>query len=449
LLIRIVQLQLMMKRTFMKVRMTCSDKPAIIELLLRLYQAALDAADPMKVVPPYLPPLPRGRTVVIGVGKAAAAMAKVVEANWSGELTGVVVVPDNAGLPLQRIQICEGSHPVPDERSIVAATKLLKAVEGLTADDLVIALISGGGSALCCLPAAGLTLADKQNITRKLLKCGATITEINTVRRHLSAIKGGRLAAHAYPAQVVTLMISDIPGDEPSLIASGPTLADATTCSDALQILSRYSITDMPAVSEALSSGTWESIKPDDSRLTRNTQHIISSAWNGMQAAAKQATLENIDCHILSDAMEGEARDLAKAHAAIALSIARHNVPFKAPCVVISGGEATVTVRGEGRGGRNTEFILAMAMALEGQAESGRIFALSAGTDGLDGKAQAAGAWMDHTTLHKARAQGLSPQDFLDSNDSATLLDTIGTLVHTGPTFTNINDFRGILIQAK
>ncbi len=428
--------------------MTHSDKPAPVDLLLRLYQAALDAADPMKVVPAHLPPLPRGRTVVVGVGKAAAAMAKAVEDNWDGELTGVVVVPENAGLPLRRIQVCESSHPVPDERSIAAATELIKAVEGLTSEDLVIALISGGGSALCCLPASGLTLADKQGITLKLLKCGATITEINTVRRHLSAIKGGRLAAHAYPAQVVSLMISDIPGDEPSFIASGPTLADATTCSDALQILRRYGIDDMPSVTKALSAGEWESIKPGDPRLALNTQHIISSAWNGMQAAAKQAALEGIECHILSDAMEGEARDLAKTHAAIALSIARHNVPFKAPCVVISGGEATVTVRGEGRGGRNTEFILAMAIALEGQTESGRIFALSAGTDGLDGKAQAAGAWMDSTTLQNARARGLAPQVFLDANDSATLLNTAGTLVHTGPTFTNINDFRGMVIQA-
>jgi hydroxypyruvate reductase len=426
--------------------MTDSDKPETVELLMRLYQAALDAADPMKVVPPNLPPPPRGRTVVVGMGKAAAAMAKAVEANWDGDLTGVVVVPDNAGLPLQRIQIIESSHPVPDERSIQGAAELLKVVTGLTENDLVIALISGGGSALCCLPAQGLILADKQNITRKLLKCGATISEINTVRRHLSAIKGGRLAAHAYPAQVVTLMISDIPGDEPSFIASGPTLADATTCRDALQILQRYEINDIPSVTKALSAREWESIKPGDPRLARNTQQIISSAWNGMQAAAKQANIEGFDCHILSDAMEGEARELAKSHAAIALSIARHNVPFKSPCVIISGGEATVTIRGEGRGGRNTEFILAMAMALEYQTESSRIFAMSAGTDGLDGKAQAAGAWLTPTCLQSARSKGISPQISLDNNDSATLLESAGTLVHTGPTFTNINDFRAIVI---
>src|SRR5487761_2186172 len=424
--------------------MSDPEIPAPVKLLLRLYHAALAAADPMKVVPTYLPPPPRGRTVVVGLGKAAASMAKAVEAHWKGPLTGVVVVPEGAGLPLQRIKIFEGSHPVPDDRSVTAASALMKAVAGLTRDDLAIAMMSGGGSALCCLPANGLSLADKQHITRQLLKCGATIAEINTVRKHLSAIKGGRLAAHAFPAQVLTLMISDIPGDEPSFIASAPTLADPTSCADALMILERYGINDQSLVTEALSAGTWESIKPGDSRLARNTQHIISSAWDGMQAAAKQAVFEGVNCHILSDAMEGEARDLAKAHAAIALSIANHNVPFSAPCVLISGGEATVTVRGEGRGGRNTEFILALAMALEGHAQSGRIFALSAGTDGLDGRAGAAGAWIDLTRLQQARTKGLSPQKALDTNDSAPLLDAVGTLVHTGPTLTNINDFRGI-----
>lgn len=426
--------------------MSVQEIPAPVKLLLRLYHAALAAADPMKVVPSYLPSPPRGRTVVVGIGKAAASMAKAVEANWKGELTGVVVVPVGAGLPLQRIRICEASHPVPDERSVTAATELMKAVAGLTSDDLVIALISGGGSALCCLPAKGLSLAEKQHITRQLLKCGATIAEINTVRKHLSAIKGGRLATHAFPAQVVTLMISDIPGDEPTFIASAPTLADPTSCADALKILKRYGINDVPLVTKALSAGTWESIKPGDPRLARNSQHIISSAWDGMQAAAEQAVLEGINCHILSDAMEGEARDLAKAHAAIALSIAQHNVPFKAPCVLISGGEATVTVRGDGRGGRNTEFILALAMALEGHSQANRIYALSAGTDGLDGKAGAAGAWIDNKILQQARKLGFSPQLGLDSNDSATILEAVGTLVHTGPTLTNINDFRGIVI---
>lgn len=429
--------------------MSTTPRPAPIELLLRLYQAALDAANPMKVVPPHLPPQPLGRTVVVGVGKAAAAMACAVEANWHGPLSGVVVVPKGASLPLQRIRVCEGSHPVPDESSVIAATELMRAVEGLTADDLVIALISGGGSALCSLPANGLDLGDKQHITRELLKRGATIAEINTVRRHLSAVKGGRLAAQAYPAQVVTLLISDIPGDEPSLIASGPTLPDASTCADALAVLRRFGIDDLPLVTDALTSGAWESIKPGDPRLARNRHHIIASAWDGLQSAATQARSEGMACHILSDAMEGEARELAKAHAAIALSVAQHNVPFETPCILLSGGEATVTVRGEGRGGRNTEFALALAMALDGEAAFPDIYALSAGTDGLDGTAGAAGGWIGPSSLALARSQGVSPRVSLDGNDSATLLNAIDALVHTGPTFTNINDFRGIVIQAR
>lgn len=429
--------------------MPSSPKPAPFEALLRLYQAALAAADPMKVVPARLPQAPRGRTVVVGLGKAAASMARAVEAHWPASLSGVVVVPPGASLPLKHIKVCEGSHPVPDARSVAAADQLMQAVTGLTADDLVIALISGGGSALCCLPAPGLHLADKQHITRELLQRGATIAEINTVRRHLSAIKGGRLAAQAYPARVVTLLISDIPGDEPTLIASGPTLADPSTCADALAVLRRFEVDDLPQVTQALSRSEWESIKPGDPRLLNHQHHIIASAWDGLSAAAQQGARDGWACHILSDAMEGEARDLAKAHAAIALSVAQRGVPFAPPCVILSGGEATVTLRGKGRGGRNTEFALALAMALEGQPGADRIHALSAGTDGLDGRAAAAGAWVEPRTLSDARAQGLHPRTLLDANDSATLLDRVGVLVHTGPTFTNINDFRAILVSAR
>ncbi|MDP3653152.1 MAG: glycerate kinase [Rhodoferax sp.] len=428
--------------------MPSTPQPAPVEALLRLYQAALAAADPMKVVPAWLPPPPRGRTVVVGLGKAAASMARAVEAHWPASLSGVVVVPPGAALPLKHIEICECSHPVPDARSVAAAGRLMQAVTDLTADDLVIALISGGGSALCCLPAPGLRLADKQHITRELLQRGATITEINTVRRHLSAIKGGRLAAQAHPAAVVTLLISDIPGDEPTLIASGPTLADPSTCEDALAVLRRFGIDDLPQVIQALSRGEWESIKPGDPRLQNHRHHIIASAWDGLNAAAQQGTRDGWACHILSDAMEGEARDLAKAHAAIALSVVQRGVPFAPPCVILSGGEATVTLRGQGRGGRNTEFALALAMALEGQPGADRIHALSAGTDGLDGRARAAGAWIAPGTLADARAQGLHPRTLLDANDSATLLDGVGALVHTGPTLTNINDFRAILVDA-
>lgn len=383
---------------------------------------------------------------MVGVGKAAAAMAQAVEQHWPGPLSGAVVVPEGATRPLQHIKVFTGSHPVPDESSVQGADALLQAVSNLRPEDLVIALVSGGGSALCAKPADGLTLAEKQGITRELLLRGASISEINTVRRHLSAIKGGRLAAAAYPAQVVTLLISDIPGDEPTLIASGPTLGDATRCADALEVLTRYGVPLTETVQTALAQGRWESVKPDDARLARNRQVVVASAWNGMLAASQCATRLGLANHILSDAMEGEARDLAKAHAAMALSVAQRNVPFQTPCVLISGGEATVTVRGKGRGGRNTEFVLAMAMALQGQRGAERIYAMSAGTDGLDGRAGAAGAWMDSSTLDKAAAAGCKAQTHLDNNDSATLLEATGSLIHTGPTFTNINDFRAVLI---
>jgi glycerate 2-kinase len=416
------------------------------EILMQLYRAALDAADPLKVIPPHLPLAPTGRTVVVGVGKAAAAMAQAVESNWGSSLSGVVVVPEGATRSLSKIEQVIGRHPIPDETSLAGADALLHAVSGLKANDLVIALVSGGGSSLCAKPAEGLTLSEKQGITQQLLLSGASISEINTVRRHLSAIKGGRLAAAAFPAQVITLLISDIPGDDPALIASGPTLADSTTCADALAVLSRYQIVVSSWVTEALKTQRWESIKPKDARLSRNSHVIVASAWNGMQAARACAKKLKLSCHILSDAMEGEAKDLAKAHAAMALSVSQRNQPFAAPCVLLSGGEATVTVRGNGRGGRNTEFMLAMALALKGQRGSDRIYALSAGTDGLDGRANAAGAWIGPATLETATAQGISALHALDDNDSAALLDAAGSLIHTGPTFTNINDFRAVLI---
>jgi len=425
-----------------------TGRPQQIDLLIDLYRAALAAADPMKVVPAHLPAPPHGRTVVVGVGKAAAAMARAVEAHWAAPLEGVVVVPQGAALPTERIRVHEASHPVPDERSLAGARLLMNAVSGLDADDLVIALVSGGGSSLCALPAPGLAFPDKQQITRELLKRGATIAEINTVRRHLSAFKGGWLAAHAHPARVVTLVISDIPGDDRALVASGPTLPDASTCADALAVLRRYDLDDVPMVRDALSRGAWESIKPGDARLARHSHRLIASAWDGLAAAAKRARTEGLACHVLSDAMEGEARELAKAHAAIALGVAQRDAPFAAPCVILCGGEATVTLRGQGRGGRNTEFMLALAMALQGQAGQRRIHALSAGTDGLDGRAGAAGAWAAPDTLGRARSLGLDPQAHLDANDSATLLDAAGALVHTGATHTNINDFRAILVES-
>lgn len=417
-------------------------------LLESLYRAALEAANPMKVVPPHLPPLPLGRTVVVGVGKAAAAMAKAVEDNWEGELSGIVVVPDGARLPLSHVSVFESSHPVPDERSTDAATRLLQAVKGLTSNDLVIALISGGGSSLCALPAQGLELSQKQRVTRALLSRGATIRELNAVRTHLSAVKGGRLAAAAYPAQLVSLMISDIPGDCAELIASGPTLPNLTTSSDAIKVLTKYGLSTETEIVRHLSRATPDRIDADDPRLARNTHRIISTAWDGLLAAAQVAEAQGLPCHILSDSMEGEARDMARTHAGIALSVAQRNRPFEAPCVLLSGGEATVNVIGTGRGGRNTEFALAFALATDGRPDASRIHVLTAGTDGLDGNAMAAGAFVDFSTLPAARVRGCNPDAALRDNDSATLLETVAALIHTGPTLTNINDFRAIYIEA-
>jgi glycerate 2-kinase len=422
-----------------------SPLPDPVALLQRMYHAMLSAADPRQVLPRHLPPPPRGRTIVVGVGKAAAAMAVAVETHWpaGAPLQGLVVVPAGAALPLTRIRAIEGSHPVPDERSTAAGQALLAQVRGLTSDDLVLALITGGGSALCALPPPGLTLAEKQRLTRALLARGATIAEINTVRRHLSSLKGGRLAAAAHPAQVVSLVLSDIPGDDPALVASGPTLPDASSCADAAAVLARYDIDAGPVVAEALSSGAWESIKPGDTRLAGHEHRLIGSAWDGLQAASREAQAAGWSCHILSDAMEGEARELALAHAAIARSVAERGVPFSPPCILLSGGEATVTLKGGGRGGRNTEFALALAIALQGHP---RIHALSAGTDGLDGNAGAAGAWVSPAMLEQARASGLDLRALLDDNDSGNAFDALGALVHTGPTHTNINDFRALLI---
>ena len=417
------------------------------DALMRMYRAALAAADPRLVVPPNLPEPPRGRTVVVGVGKAAAAMAQAVEANWVGELSGTVVVPAGASLSLQRIGVLESSHPVPDERSVIAAKALLDAVSGLGPTDLVIALISGGGSSLCALPATWIDLQEKRRITKQLLGRGASIHEMNAVRKHLSAIKGGRLALAAYPARVVTLVISDIPGDDPALVASGPTLATTSTAGDALDILNRYEIDPGVKLRDTLESSASQSVSPDDSRLQDNSHRIIASAWDGLAAASRVARTEGLECHILGDALEGEARELAKVHAGMTLSIAKRGVPFAAPCVLLSGGEATVTLKGDGRGGRNTEFALAFALALEQLPITARVHAFSAGTDGLDGQAGAAGAWVAPDSLQRGRAFGLSARDFLDRNDSGTFFERLGLLVHTGPTHTNVNDFRAILVE--
>ncbi|MHA1600862.1 MAG: glycerate kinase type-2 family protein [Alphaproteobacteria bacterium] len=417
-------------------------------LLHHLFTTALGAADPARAVPRHLPDPPVGRCVVVGAGKAAAAMARAVEANWRGEpdrLSGLVVTRYGHGVPCERIEVVEAAHPVPDAAGAEAAERILRSVGGLGADDLVLCLISGGGSALLAMPAAGLSLADKQAVNRALLKSGATISEMNCVRKHLSAIKGGRLAAAAAPARVVSLLISDVPGDDPGTIASGPTVADATTFADARAILARYGIDAPAAVRAHLEAAADETPKPGDRRLARAETHIIARPQDSLEAAAAAAREAGIMPIILGDAIEGEAREVARDMAARARQAAHEG---KGACVLLSGGETTVTVRGHGRGGRNAEFLLALAIALEDESGDGApgIFALACDTDGIDGSEDNAGAIITPDTLARARAAGLDPQARLDDNDGYGVFSALGDLVMTGPTLTNVNDFRAILI---
>ncbi len=409
-----------------------------------MFDAAVASAQPALCIPPYLPPTPRGRLIVIGAGKASAAMARAVEDHWPGPLSGLVVTRYGYAVPCQRIDIVESAHPVPDMAGLRAAERMLETVRDLRADDLVLCLISGGGSALLPLPAAGLTLADKQQVNRALLDCGATIAEMNCVRRHLSGIKGGRLAAACHPAEVLTLLISDVPGDRPLDIASGPTVADPTTCADALEIVRRYGIELPRAAREVLASGRGESVKPGDARLERARVSIIATPQRALEAAAAVARAAGVAAYILSDAIEGEARDVGKVLAALALQVAERNQPLKAPCVLLSGGETTVTVRGAGRGGRNVEYLLSLGLALGGHA---RIHALAGDTDGVDGREEIAGAYLAPDSMARAWALGFKPPDVLDANDAHTLFTALGDSVVTGPTLTNVNDFRAILIE--
>ena len=422
--------------------MPLTDAPAFLR---RLFDAAIASAQPALCIPPHLPDPAsvRGRLVVIGAGKASAAMAQAVEQHWPGPLTGLVVTRYGYGAPCERIEIVEAAHPVPDEAGLRAAERLLAFVGGLTADDVVLCLISGGGSALLPLPLGGVTLADKQAINRALLASGATITEMNCVRRHLSAIKGGRLAAACHPARVLTLLISDVPGDDPIDIASGPTVADPTTCADALDIVRRYSIDLPPAAREVLDSGRGESVKPGDPRLAGIETRIVAAPQQALEAAAAVAREAGVTAHILGDAIEGEARDVGKVLAGLALQVARQGQPFAAPCVLLSGGETTVTVRGTGRGGRNVECLLSMGIALGGHP---RIHALAGDTDGVDGQEEIAGAVWQPGTLARAWALGLRPKDRLADNDGHGFFEALGDQVITGPTLTNVNDFRAIFI---
>jgi hydroxypyruvate reductase len=411
-----------------------------------MFDAAIACAQPAVCIPPHLPRPPRGRLIVVGAGKASAAMARVVEDHWQGPLSGLVVTRYGYAVPCRHIEIVEAAHPVPDAAGMRAAQRILELVGNLHQDDLVLCLISGGGSALMPLPAAGLTLDMKQHVSRALLASGATISEMNCVRRHLSAIKGGRLGAACFPAQVLTLLISDVPGDRPVDIASGPTVADPTTCADALGIVHRYGIKPPREVLELLQSGRGESVKPGDPRLRHAKVRTIATPQMALEAAAGVARAAGMPAHILSDAIEGEARDVGKVFAGMALQVAARNQPVSAPCVLLSGGETTVTVRGSGRGGRNVEFLLSLAIALEG---NGRIHALAGDTDGVDGQEEIAGAYMSPDSLARARALGLSPKDMLDDNDAHRFFTALGDSVVTGPTLTNVNDFRAILIEAE
>lgn len=415
------------------------------ELLRAMFDAAIAAAQPARCVPSHLPAKPSGRLIVIGSGKASAAMAKAVEDHWSGDLSGFVVTRYGYAVPCKRIEIFESAHPVPDARSFEGAQRMLATVRGLTSDDLVLCLMSGGASSLLVAPIQGLTLEDKRLVNRALLNCGASIGEMNCVRRHLSAVKGGRLAVACYPAKVITLVISDVPGDEPRDIGSGPTIGDPTTCADALAVLKRYQLELAEHIVEVLRSGRGESVKPGDPRLAGNEVHCIATPQMALRAAAGVAQNAGMAVHILSDRLEGEARDVAKVVAAIALQVARYGEPFDAPCILLSGGETTVTIRGKGRGGRNVEFLLSLAIALDGHAG---IYALAGDTDGVDGIEEIAGAYVVPDTLRRAFAHGTRPRDSLANNDAHGFFEALGDSIVTGPTLTNVNDFRAVLIGA-
>jgi hydroxypyruvate reductase len=413
-------------------------------LLRATFAAAIEAASPARCVPPILPAPPAGRTVVIGAGKAAAAMARAVEAHWDGELGGTVVVPHGHAVACERIEVLESAHPVPAAAGLHAAGRLLERVRGLGPEDLVLCLLSGGGSALLPLPADGLALEDKQALTRALLRSGARIGEINAVRRHLSRIKGGRLGVACHPARLLTLAISDVPGDEAVDIASGPTVADPTTCADALAVLARYGIELPAAARRALEEGAWESVKPGNPRLARAAYRIVARPQAALEAAARVAAAEGVEAVILSDRFEGEARELGRDMAARTRAVIDHGRPARPPCLLLSGGETTVTVRGDGCGGRNVEFLLALGIAL-GPCAS--VHALAADTDGVDGLAPVAGAVWRPDTLARAAALGLSPQACLDRNDAHSFFGALGDAVVTGPTLTNVNDFRAVLVR--
>lgn len=426
------------------------------DLLRHLYSVAVARAHPAVVLPPHLPPPPKGRTVVIGAGKASGAMARALDAAWPADrpLSGVVVTryghvppPASAHGVASRITVLEAAHPVPDEAGLHATHAVMAVLQGLTADDLVIALMSGGGSALLTLPLPGWALIDEQDLHRQLLRCGAPITDMNTVRRHLSAIKGGRLAALCGPAPLLTLAISDVPGDRLEDIASGPTVPDPTTCADALAVIERHGLALPASVITQLRRGELETRKPGEALWAPHRAYLIATPQDMLEAAAQAAREAGWAAHILSDRMEGEARPVGQVHAALAMQVARHQQPFKPPCVLLSGGETTVTLdavaQQTGSGGRCSELMLSAALALQGEP---RVWMLAADTDGIDGHSEAAGAFITPDTLARAQALGLDARAMLHAHDSGRLFERLGDRVVPGPTFTNVNDFRAVLI---
>jgi len=409
-----------------------------------LFHAAIESAQPDKCIPSFLPASPKGRLIVIGAGKASAAMARAAEDNWDGDLSGLVITRYGYNVPCQSIEIIEAAHPVPDQAGLNGAKRMLELVSDLSADDTVLCLISGGGSSLLPLPFDGLSLEDKQSINKELLRCGATISEMNCVRRHLSQIKGGRLAAACHPAKVINLLISDVPGDDPINIASGPTVADPTTCADALAIVERYKIKLPARALEILETGAGETPDAADPRLANVETHMIATPQIALEAAAALSEKQGVSTYILGDSIEGEASDVGVVMAGIAKQVTARGQPFKAPCLLLSGGETTVTIKGKGRGGRNVEFLLSLAVALDGQKG---VYALAGDTDGVDGIEEIAGAYCDPTTLERAWGKEINPRLSLANNDGHGFFEAIGDSIITGPTLTNVNDFRAIFID--
>jgi len=409
--------------------------------LQELFRIAVAAADPRQALISHLPRDTHRRAIVIGAGKAAAAMASALERHWVGEVSGLVIVPSGHALPCERIEVVEAAHPIPDERGALAVHRILELVKDLNPTDLVICLLSGGGSALLSLPAPGITLTEKQAINRHLLHCGATIDDINCVRKHLSSIKGGRLARACQPAQLITYTISDVPGDHASVIASGPTVPDPTTSAEALALLRRYRVTLPAHIVAWLEAPTSESLKAGDPAFSRSAFHLIATPHLSLQAAACAARDTGIEILLLGDDLEGEARDVARTQAALALAL--HGDTHTRPCLILSGGETTVTVHGAGRGGRNTEFLLSLAIEVAGASG---IYALAADTDGIDGTQDNAGAVLTPATWQRAHHLGLDATAMLADNDSYNFFAAVEELVVTGPTRTNVNDFRAVLV---